>query len=56
MFRIVANFNAEAEGIKPDELIRRLIDVVGDEDTAAEKLPPVFRKEGGKGKGEGGEV
>ena len=30
--RIVTNFNAEAEGIKPDELIRRLIDAVGDGD------------------------
>ncbi len=55
--RIVTNFNAEAEGVKPDGLIRRLIDAVGDEDAgAAEKLPPVFRKEGGRGKGEGGAV
>ena len=44
--RIVTNFNAEAEGIKPDAIIRRLIDAVGDEQAAAsEKLPPVFRKE-----------
>jgi MoxR-like ATPase len=41
--RIVTNFNAEAEGIKPDELVRRLIESVG-ENVAAEKLP-VFRKE-----------
>ena len=26
--RIITNFNAEAEGIKPDDVIRRLIDVV----------------------------
>ena len=46
--RIVTNFNAEAEGIKPDEMIRRLIETVGDDDAAGEeKLPPVFRKEGG---------
>jgi MoxR-like ATPase len=46
--RIVTNFNAEAEGLKPDELIRRLIDTVGQQEVAAEeKLPPVFRKEGG---------
>ena len=46
--RIVTNFNAEAEGIKPDDLIRRLVDVVGD-DVENEKLPPVFRKEGERG-------
>ena len=45
--RIVTNFNAEAEGVKPDDLIRRLIDAVGESDAAAaEKLPPVFKKEG----------
>ena len=27
--RILTNFNAEAEGIKPDEIIRRLIETVG---------------------------
>jgi MoxR-like ATPase len=26
--RIITNFNAEAEGIKPDEIIRRLIDII----------------------------
>ncbi len=30
--RIVTNFNAEAEGIKPDDLIRRLIETLGLED------------------------
>jgi MoxR-like ATPase len=43
--RIVTNFNAEAEGIKPDELVRRLIEVV-DADAGRQKLPPVFRNEG----------
>jgi MoxR-like ATPase len=43
--RIVMNFNAEAEGIKSDELVRRLIDAVGADAGVAEKLPPVFRKE-----------
>jgi len=43
--RIVPNFNAEAEGIKSDELVRRLIDAVGADAGVAEKLPPVFRKE-----------
>ena len=26
--RIITNFNAEAEGIKPDDIVRRLIDLV----------------------------
>ncbi len=44
--RIVTNFNAEAEGLKPDELIRRLIDTVGEQEVAAEeKLPPVFKRD-----------
>ncbi len=43
--RIVTNFNAEAEGIKPDEIIRRLIDTVGADGGGEEKLPPVFRKQ-----------
>jgi MoxR-like ATPase len=38
--RIVTNFNAEAEGIKPDELVRRLIEVV-DENAGKQKLPHV---------------
>ena len=28
--RILTNFNAEAEGIKSDEIIRRLIEAAGD--------------------------
>ncbi len=43
--RILTNFNAEAEGIKPDDLIRRLLETV-DEEPAAHaraKLPQVFR-------------
>jgi MoxR-like ATPase len=42
--RIMTNFNAEAEGIKPDHIIRRLLDsVAADENTTAEKFPPLFR-------------
>jgi MoxR-like ATPase len=26
--RIITNFNAEAEGIKPDNIVQRLIDVI----------------------------
>lgn len=45
--RIVTNFNAEAEGIKSDDIIQRLIDAVAVEaDAAAEKQPPVFKKSG----------
>jgi MoxR-like ATPase len=42
--RIITNFNAEAEGIKPDDIIRKLIDFIpaGDEDSAASAGPKVF--------------
>ncbi len=39
--RIVTNFNAEAEGIKPDDLIRRLIAAV-DDDSVPAPASPVF--------------
>jgi MoxR-like ATPase len=43
--RIITNFNAEAEGIKPDNVIRRLIDSakMDDEGSESEKMPEVFR-------------
>jgi len=44
--RIMTNFNAEAEGIKPDDIIRRLLTTIGDgqdERAAGGKLPEVFR-------------
>jgi MoxR-like ATPase len=47
--RILTNFNAEAEGIKPDDIVRRLIDVVEvseDETRGSGKLPEVFRSGG----------
>jgi MoxR-like ATPase len=47
--RIVTNFNAEAEGIKPDDLVRRLIDTVeAEQDHTRErgKLPELFRSAG----------
>jgi MoxR-like ATPase len=44
--RIVTNFNAEAEGVKTDDIIHRLIDAVGSEDVSkGEKLPPVFKRD-----------
>ncbi len=44
--RIMTNFNAEAEGIKPDDIIRRLTEIipVAEEDsTDRGELPEVFR-------------
>jgi MoxR-like ATPase len=44
--RIMTNFNAEAEGIRPDDIVDRLIErVPADEDDAAPRgrLPEVFR-------------
>jgi MoxR-like ATPase len=44
--RIITNFNAEAEGIKPDDITRRLIDTVAaeeDEPQTRGRLPEVFR-------------
>jgi len=43
--RILTNFNAEAEGVKPDDIIRRLIATIAVEDEAHArgKLPEVFR-------------
>ena len=43
--RIMTNFNAEAEGIKPDDVVRRLIETVGELEEKAPgggKLPEVF--------------
>ncbi len=47
--RIMTNFNAEAEGIRPDHVIRRLIEQAAqkqDEAVAGGRLPKVFRSEG----------
>ncbi len=42
--RILTNFNADAEGIKPDDIVRRLIDVIPSEEEAiGGSLPEVFR-------------
>jgi MoxR-like ATPase len=42
--RILTNFNAEAEGVKPDDVVRRLIETVAVEETAPRgKLPEVLR-------------
>jgi len=44
--RIMTNFNAEAEGIKPDDIIARLIEIIPvneSENGTRGKLPEVFR-------------
>ena len=43
--RILTNFNAEAEGIKPDGIVQRLIDTakVDEEAAESEKMPEVFK-------------
>lgn len=44
--RIITNFNAEAEGLKPDDIVERLIKTVPVDDLEAEqsgKLPKLFR-------------
>jgi MoxR-like ATPase len=43
--RIMTNFNAEAEGIKPDDIVRRLIETIPVENESATlgKQPQVFR-------------
>jgi len=45
--RVMTNFNAEAEGIKPDDLVRRLIETLGDgiDEAGAAAGPKVFRSE-----------
>ena len=42
--RIVTNFNAEAEGVSADEIVRRLSELIpaGAEDAASD-IPPVFK-------------
>ncbi|HEX7449571.1 MAG TPA: AAA family ATPase [Pirellulales bacterium] len=48
--RIITNFNAEAEGIKPDDIVRRLIEIipVADEPADAARLPEVFKSAGAR--------
>ena len=44
--RIVTNFNAEAEGLKPDDIVKRLIKAVpaeGHEAESSGKLPKIFK-------------
>jgi MoxR-like ATPase len=43
--RIMTNFNAEAEGVKPDDIIRQLIETVAIDDESSERgrQPQIFK-------------
>jgi MoxR-like ATPase len=44
--RIITNFNAEAEGLKPDDIVARLLETIPVDANEAEqsgKLPKIFR-------------
>jgi MoxR-like ATPase len=44
--RIITNFNAEAEGLKPDDIVRRLVKAAPVDENEAEqsgKLPKIFK-------------
>ena len=43
---LMTNFSAEAEGIKPDDIVRRLIEIIPTDEEANStrgKLPELFR-------------
>jgi MoxR-like ATPase len=46
--RIMTNFNAEAEGVKPDDIIARLAEIIpsDDRDAGDHRLPEVFKTAG----------
>lgn len=50
--RVLTNFNAEAEGVKPDDIIRRLIEVVDGAGAPGDGLPLIFREGAGQGRGD----
>ena len=41
--RLVLNFNAEAEGIRPDDVVRRLIDIIPEQPAAHAAVTRLFR-------------
>jgi MoxR-like ATPase len=44
--RIITNFNAEAEGLKPDDIVKRLVQAVPVDEHGSEqsgKLPKIFK-------------
>lgn len=44
--RILTNFNAEAEGIRPDDIVKKLIALVPADGTVSRLLPKVFKTAG----------
>ena len=41
--RILTNFNAEAEGVRPDDIVKKLIDLIPPDGTVSRTLPKVFK-------------
>ncbi len=41
--RILTNFNAEAEGVRPDDIVKKLIDLIPPDGTVSRILPKVFK-------------
>ncbi len=44
--RILTNFNAEAEGVRPDDIVKKLIDLIPPDGTVHRLLPKVFKTAG----------
>jgi MoxR-like ATPase len=46
--RIMTNFNAEAEGVKPDDIVARLAEIIpsDDRDDQDRRVPEVFKTAG----------
>ena len=41
--RIVTNFNAEAEGIRPDDIVKKLVGLIPPDGNVNRLLPKVFK-------------
>jgi len=41
--RILTNFNAEAEGIRPDDIIKKLVDLIPPDGSVSHLLPKIFK-------------
>jgi MoxR-like ATPase len=41
--RIMTNFNAEAEGVKPDDIVERLIEMIPADEKESGQRPSVFK-------------
>ena len=45
--RILTNFNAEAEGIRPDDIVKKLVKVIPVDGAVNQLLPKVFKTAAG---------